>query len=135
MRIYKFRGKDKDGKWVYGDLLHILGGSVIYHGSQTESDLVEDRPNVGIELYMDEISSVYTYTVSQFTGLYDINGKEIYEGDILSFGDDKIEVRYVRGVFAFLRNGDLDDELIIHSPTHEWAKIIGNIYEKENGNS
>ena len=33
-REIKFRGKRKDnGEWVYGDLRHIAGGTLIYHGS------------------------------------------------------------------------------------------------------
>ena len=40
-----------------------------------------------------------------------------------------LEVRFVRGVFAFLWNGNLDDEAPINAPTHEWAEVIGNIHD------
>ena len=42
------------------------------------------------------------------------------------------EVRFVRGVFAFLWDGDLDNEFPTGSPTHEWAEVVGNIHDNLN---
>ena len=116
MRQIKFRAQDiASNKWLYGDLRHHKDDVCIFEQGGTKGEQVKRD------------------TVGQFTGLRDINGKDIYEGDILKMvytnEDSYLEVRFVRGVFAFLWNGDLDDEFPCNAPTHEWAKVIGNIYD------
>ena len=126
MRTIKFRGRDERGKWWYGDLRHTMMKYGQSHIRIVDNGIDELRL---VEHWSDRI---VPETVGQFTSLFDRNKKEIYEGDILRVKDDEsgaIEVRFVRGVFAFLWNGDLDKELPINAPTHEWAKIIGNIHD------
>jgi YopX protein len=65
MREIKFRGKNQDGKWMIGSLVTHNGGCNIISSPN-------GRPR-----------AVYPETVGQFTGLHDVYGHEIYEGDIV----------------------------------------------------
>lgn len=135
MRKFKFRGRRIDNnEWIYGYLyrLQLTNGEACIILTQDSNHLdnsLEPKYHLAFTLWVD-LFIVDPATVGQFTGLYGKNGKEIYEGDILKAGDmELLEVRFVRGVFAFLWNGNLDDEFPTGSPTHEWADVIGNIHD------
>ena len=126
MRQIKFRGKRLDnGAWIYGDLIHI------------------DKSDIGIVTDYDHWSGcrINPDTIGQFTGLTDRNGKEIYEGDIITVnGKYPRVVLWDKMCWALMPTEYFHDEMFwvmnLQHPGIDWweefaneFEVIGNIHD------
>ena len=80
MREIKFRGKDEFNKWVYGG----------YYKKKDEKVYIIERMTIFIE--------VDPKTLGQFSGFFDKDNKEIYEGDIIQWDYVPYIVEYLEDV-------------------------------------
>jgi len=109
MREIKFRAWDIENKEMFYD-------------AQDAYDNQGDVPASSFgSLLVDE-----DYILMQYTGLKDKNGKEIYEGDIVTYASDLPEQIIFKDA-AFRWGGESD--YVVKTREPNVLQVIGNIYE------
>ena len=118
----RFRAKTTDGSWLYG----------IPHKTPLGNWMMRDEQGSGHYIDSD--------TICQYTGLKDKDGREIYEGDLLSTDLSKpfCEVVFRNGCFALCLNDGGNDFYDIFSPLEDnvtqtkYHEVIGNKFDNPN---
>ena len=112
-----FSGETKS-VWIYGFFLK--RGTYGDPGPQAHIFVYEN----GYEGYRVEAE-----TIGQFTGIFDNEGKEVYEDDIISFDGGKIGVvEFYRGCFV-VKYGIENTTKYLYDVQNMDLKILGNICE------
>ena len=112
-----FRGKKKNGEWLYGDLVQRHPNYLIFP---------LDAPH-SYDNYIVNVD-----TIGQFTGYLDCKGTKIFENDILiikSVSNRNRVVRFNNGCFEVYSTNNISIAYNIDEYYSFDYEIIGNIHE------
>ena len=131
MREILFRGKPIDEETIigndfyYGDLCHYANGEVTIR-----------QPETGYEI------AVLPETVGQFTGITDVNGVKVFEGDIITVNSKIVKQVRINDTFLAVQVANKEDLKFIdlldpwQTPGEVWWNdfgreiiVIGNIHD------
>lgn len=129
MRKIIFRGLNKKGEWVYGDLVNCEG---IKHmpKQNTKTWIVTSAFGNGGWFNIRHRQYVLPETVGQFTGLKDKHGVGIFEGDIIPYGGKPYAVKMFGPSWSL--DGYVGSDYYGHDEPElqDWStfEVVGNIH-------
>lgn len=139
MRDILYKGKAlHDGQWIAGSLAVMTGA--LNHG---RAYILPSAEGIAFEIYGDHPSyhidgfvEIDQETIGQFTGILDMHGKLIFEGDrcrlerpcVIEYG----EITFVNGCFWFDTKGVAGMMRLCDAiPNGFELEVVGNVYDKE----
>ncbi|MCG0738306.1 YopX family protein [Lactiplantibacillus plantarum] len=121
--MIKFRAWDKvQNKMLLPDNIEFINGQAYWAEASTDGN--GGYSNDG---KVDGIGALFE--LEQFTGLKDVNGNEIYEGDILENRKYRSIVKFANGKFLADVVGTISRFDLI-GETHG-SKVIGNVHDNQ----
>lgn len=123
MREIKFRAWDEGNKEMHYDFQFIKSGN----DGNDWMIFTSDKNKLGDEQH--PFNNPYfqqQFHITQFTGLKDKNGKEIYEGDIMQTATGPAVVRFDNNEVEFVCD---NKSCYIHPASWNKREVLGNIFE------